>query len=287
MRGSHSSWFVRHVRRSGIARPGVLRSGVLALAVTGVAVTLVGLAAVPASAGGPTSVLVVSPARQVTALAYTSDAEYAVLATALGDTPVAEEGAPEQTLGPGGTQINVTWLAHDVWVWRVDRVVLDSDGVPWVNTFVNDSGKVSYEQDGIWHRARTPRQLVGLLTSWGMLGEGADAAGPAAAGGEAPAGAGVAGAGVAGAGVAGAGVAGAGEAAGEAAATRATTSTGTPGGTPGSGAAADGLRWWALLPALAIGGLGGALGRPVTRRLRAAHAARLPRKSPRQELVDV
>ncbi|MGI8644742.1 MAG: hypothetical protein ACR2JD_00210 [Nocardioides sp.] len=44
----------------------------------------------------------------------------------------AEPAAP-----PGydaGIHLNVTWLAHDVSVWRSDRLVLDAPGGPWLVT---------------------------------------------------------------------------------------------------------------------------------------------------------
>jgi hypothetical protein len=71
----------RHSRRS---------CGVLILVFAVVAFLALGPGT--ALAGGPTSVLVVSPEKGVTASAYTSDAAYAVLMRALESNPTADEG---------------------------------------------------------------------------------------------------------------------------------------------------------------------------------------------------
>src|SRR5262245_30971387 len=72
------------------------------------------VAPLPASAGGPTSVILVSPGRQATASLYTTDEAYSRLENLLGSNPVKDPAAPDVTGGPGSDAINVTWLVHDV-----------------------------------------------------------------------------------------------------------------------------------------------------------------------------
>jgi hypothetical protein len=58
--------------------------------------------------------------------------------------------------------INVTWLIHDVQVWRVDRVYLDGDA-PVVATQSNVSGGSVFDVAPVWHRPSNPRDLTALL----------------------------------------------------------------------------------------------------------------------------
>ncbi|MET0136148.1 MAG: hypothetical protein ABW215_21405 [Kibdelosporangium sp.] len=127
----------------------------------------------PALAGGPTSVLITNPAGSKAAGWYTSQAEYQALSTALGENPqVSAKDAPSDLRGgPGSNAINVTWLIHDVRVWRVDRVFLDYPGGPWIVTNTNmggplDPGEQRGEQGGergVVHRPSDPAALPALL----------------------------------------------------------------------------------------------------------------------------
>jgi hypothetical protein len=124
-----------------------------------------------ASAGGPTSVLLVSPARQATASLYTSDEAYERLTRLVGDSPVADPAAPDLTGGPGSDAINVTWLVHDVQIWRVDRIFTDAQGGPWISTImVQDGGKLALDQPGVLHKASDPKELTALLSALRLLG---------------------------------------------------------------------------------------------------------------------
>jgi hypothetical protein len=81
-------------------------------------------------------------------------------------------------LGPAGSgpaagldtpsQVTVTWLAHDVWVWRVDRVTLGDQGRdPWVCTMVaGESGQL--DEECAWHRPVDPAALVTVLGQLGL-----------------------------------------------------------------------------------------------------------------------
>lgn len=138
-------------------------------AVAAAAVLLI--APVPASAGGPTSVLLVSPGRQVATALYNSDAAYSRLEQVLGQGQTSDPAAPDLQAGPGTSAINITWLAHDVSVWRVDRVVVDAAGGPWVMTSINRDGRSELEFPGIAHRPNDAKVLIDLLTGLKLLGE--------------------------------------------------------------------------------------------------------------------
>jgi hypothetical protein len=120
------------------------------------------LSAAPASAGGPTSVLIVSPTEQRVGALYTSQSNYEKLTEALGP-PQSDPNAPSLHGGPGTSAINITWLIHDVSVWRVDRVFMTADGGPWVETAQSYEG-VSFDQPGSVYRPKDPAKLHEVLT---------------------------------------------------------------------------------------------------------------------------
>lgn len=126
------------------------------------------MAAAPVAwAGGPTSVLLVAPAEGRAAALYTTDQDYGRLLRALGEQPVADPKAPDLHGGPGTAAINVTWLVHDVSVWRVDRVFVDVAGGPWVLTSLSFDGP-QVDAPGTVHRAGQPEVLLSLLGSLGL-----------------------------------------------------------------------------------------------------------------------
>lgn len=126
----------------------------------------------PASAGGPTSVLLASPSLGKAAGLYNDDGAYRRLEAAVGveRSVVADPKVPSRLgVGPGSNAINVTWLAHDVWIWRVDRVHIEPDGKVWLNTMLtDDSGVLPYESGGVWHQAAQPAQLKAVLVELGL-----------------------------------------------------------------------------------------------------------------------
>ncbi|HEY6740143.1 MAG TPA: hypothetical protein VI076_14970 [Actinopolymorphaceae bacterium] len=133
---------------------------------------LLGLVLAPsaAHAGGPTSVLLTNPrAERATAL-YADDADYALLGEYLGREPKRESRAPDdEYVGPGGRQINVTWLAHDVTVWRVDHILTTDRGEIWIRTHWTAYGEAGITtEEGVWHRATQPERLEELLTRLGL-----------------------------------------------------------------------------------------------------------------------
>ena len=117
--------------------------GVLALSWPGVAG--------PAAAGGPTSVLLSVPGEGRVAALYYTDPAYGTLSDLVGvtDPGATPRSGPHET----GDVVTLTWLIHDVQVWRVDRVNLDGQDAAWVETRqVLDEGSV-WEAPASWHRA--------------------------------------------------------------------------------------------------------------------------------------
>lgn len=123
-----------------------------------------------ASAGGPTSVLIVSPSTGQTASLYADDPDYALLLELLEPVPGMADNV-QAGVGPGTNAITVTWLSHDVSVWRVDRILADAVLGPLIYT--NDSMSAREPFDitgpGVWHRAQEPASLSYLLDRLGVL----------------------------------------------------------------------------------------------------------------------
>nr|WP_245695233.1 hypothetical protein [Streptomyces antibioticus] len=140
----------------------------------GVSAAALGLAlgsAGPAAAGGPTSVLIVSPESSETASLYYSDREYGTLERLLGNPGAGSASKPPEADLTVGPQINVTWMVHDVSPWRVDRVYPATDGkAVWIHTDANFDGSMN----GTWHRAQQPGVLRDLLKDLGVMGKPAD-----------------------------------------------------------------------------------------------------------------
>ncbi|NGN70020.1 hypothetical protein G5C51_39800 [Streptomyces sp. A7024] len=131
---------------------------------------LIGFAlAVPASAGGPTSVAVFNAGSwQATALHATSES-YDELANAIGelsDQTHALSKAPSSAAlgGQEGRQVTATWMIHDVQVWRVDRIHLDTrDGRPLILRSLTDLSGREAKPTQTWLRAADPEGLRQLL----------------------------------------------------------------------------------------------------------------------------
>ena len=121
----------------------------------------------PAAAGGPTSVLVSVPgAGRVAALSHT-DAAYQALDELAGELDAGTGGTAGQRPREGaGEVVTLTWLIHDVQVWRVDQVHLDGKGAPWVATrTVADGGSV-WDVSASWHQGNPKlRDLLDELLS--------------------------------------------------------------------------------------------------------------------------
>lgn len=158
-------WRSRSRSRSG-GRGRELAALIGSLAVT---LALMGWGASSASAGGPTSVLVTSPSSGEANALYYSDDGYGELQQLLG---AAGRGTPDRPPGADPTrarQINVTWLAHDISPWRLDRVfpAESGAGAVWIHTAAN----MPDTPNGYWHRAEHPDRLRALLSKLGVMGK--------------------------------------------------------------------------------------------------------------------
>lgn len=215
-------------------------------------------AASPASAGGPTSVLLVSPESTETAALYHSDKEYGELEQLLGAPGKGSRDKPPEAGLTAARQINVTWMVHDVTPWRLDRVYPVHKGQDvWIHTAAN----LDSTTNGAWHRADHPSQLRVLLKELGLMGrtsgEGNAAILPPAW-----------------------------ETSGtEETAEEQPAQAGTGPGSGSGAARGEGTDWWWALPGAAAGAVLALLLRPFATRLPLDRLRGEP--GPRQELRDV
>ncbi|WP_351229360.1 hypothetical protein [Streptomyces sp. NPDC002133] len=121
-----------------------------------------------AVAGGPTSVLVVSPESGETAALYYSDREYQALTDLLGQGSSGDTDRPPSLDSMTGVrQLNVTWMAHDISPWRLDRIYPSDDGgTVWIHSALG----LPASYDGRWHKATEPAALTALLKKLGVMG---------------------------------------------------------------------------------------------------------------------
>jgi hypothetical protein len=129
-------------------------------------------AAGSAYAGGPTSVLLANTGSARVHALYTTDAAYNRLFAAVGDAKVGESTEPPWV--PEGVKdaVTLTWLVHDVTVWRVDRVVLTRNDGIWVGTAVDVTGEGNINtRPSRWRRPEDDKALTAVLSAVGLLGE--------------------------------------------------------------------------------------------------------------------
>lgn len=157
------------------------RFAAVAAAVLGIGLSWSSIAA-PAVAGGPTSVLLVSPDSGRTASLYATDPDYSVLAGLLGaavdgDVPT-EPSTADAEAQASGAGVTVTWLIHDVQVWRVDRIYPQAAGGPWVATQVSAGGPaLTGDTPTTWHVVTRGKELEALLDRLGLDAAAAPVAG--------------------------------------------------------------------------------------------------------------
>lgn len=132
-------------------------TGLLVLAGTG-----------PASAGGPTSVMLVQPDTGRSAALHTTQPTYQVLSDLVQTTAALTDRDAGPDAHTSGTAVRITWLIHDVQVWRVDEVFIDASGGPWIATRENWDGN-PLEGDRVWHRSAAPGRLLQLLADLKVL----------------------------------------------------------------------------------------------------------------------
>lgn len=136
----------------------------------------------PVAAGGPTSVLLVAPGTGETASLYASDDDYQALAGLVGAFgTTSSEAVEDASPSPTGRTVTVTWLIHDVQVWRVDRVYLDAEGGPLVATQQALDARSVDQAPVAWIRPAAGKKLAELLDRLGLAGGG-----PAPGGGPVP-----------------------------------------------------------------------------------------------------
>lgn len=147
-----------------------LRTALLGAAAAVAAVTLV---AGQASAGGPTSVLIVNPTTGAASGIYVTDSDYDLLLGALDPRPGKIQESVNLSAGPGTSAINITWLVHDVSVWRIDHVRLDLAGDILVQTRSPVGAEPGVLTGGEWHVAGDGKTLVDILWRHGIIGDAA------------------------------------------------------------------------------------------------------------------
>ncbi|WP_392542684.1 hypothetical protein [Oryzobacter telluris] len=153
---------------------------VLAVLVT---LALLGWAAPTASAGGPTSVLLVNVTDGRTASAHVSQPRYDQVWRAFdqGLGPVVTEGTPS---AEANAEVRATWLIHDVTPWRLDSVYRVGSDL-WVLTQTDESGTGTlWDAPERWHHltGTDATALDDLLGGLGIVGAATSAgsAGPVA-----------------------------------------------------------------------------------------------------------
>ena len=150
------------------------------LALTGWAGT-----ALSAYAGGPTSVLMINPELGRASALHIANADYDRLYAAVGGDVTRDPEPPIR--GYGGEEVRLTWLIHDVQIWRIDRVYLSPDLGIWVETVTELKGEGHpFEQPSRWHRPADDQALTALLTKAGLLGAGSAPSSPTASDGSPP-----------------------------------------------------------------------------------------------------
>ncbi|WBB63622.1 hypothetical protein O7599_14320 [Streptomyces sp. WMMC500] len=135
-------------------------------AATAAALALAAGLATPAAAGGPTSALLVNGGSGDAAGLYATDPRYAAL-----DKAIGEAGAQIDPLlteaelgGADARQITVTWLRHDVDVWRVDTLYPDARGGAVVSRGTPEERGTAQT----WRRVEHPGRLGALLDRLGV-----------------------------------------------------------------------------------------------------------------------
>ena len=136
------------------------------------ALLAVGVAPPAAYAGGPTSVLMVSPNQQLARAAYNGDSVYGALEAAVGEGQAGPNAVPRGLAPGGGEDVRLTWLIHDVQIWRLDRIHLTSADGMWIETVVDQSGEGRmFDLPASWHRPADEAALTAVLSEVGLLGD--------------------------------------------------------------------------------------------------------------------
>ena len=65
----------------------------------------------------------------------------------------------------------LTWLIHDMSIWRIDRIYATADDGLWLQTVADEGGGDPFARPGRWHRVANPEALTAVLTSTGLTDE--------------------------------------------------------------------------------------------------------------------
>jgi hypothetical protein len=125
-----------------------------------------------AAAGGPTSVLLVVPGEGRTASLYQNSPDYGELISLMGGYEVGagSKTPPAGIADSAGSDpgMTVSWLSHDVNVWRVDHVYLQGKNGAWISTqTVSDTGEL-WSKPATWHQPTDAEALTALLNRLGV-----------------------------------------------------------------------------------------------------------------------
>jgi hypothetical protein len=149
----------------------LIRRGAAALTGLLLAVAWVCCSVDAAWAGGPTSVIMVNPGSGRAAALHTTDVRYDRLVDAVHayDPPAGSTTRPASVTDCSGCEIRLTWLIHDMRIWRIDRVHLTPEDGIWLESVSDESGSTDpFEQTGTWQRPHDPTALHALLRSSGL-----------------------------------------------------------------------------------------------------------------------
>jgi hypothetical protein len=149
-------------RRAGLV---VLTSVLLSLLATGFAGS--------AGAGGLTTIVLVVPGQSRTASVSMGTSNYDDLSRLVG----AEEPARGSTIQPPGVDpsgpagpsdpasptVTLSWLSHDVMVWRLDRVYLNAEGGPWISTQTYTSEADDWSKPPLWRNVSANGKELALM----------------------------------------------------------------------------------------------------------------------------
>ncbi len=111
----------------------------------------------PASAGGPTSVLITDPSSGRATALYYVDARYQDLDALLFEASRLD-GEPARL---GERSVNLTWMIHDVQPWRTQQVYPDAVGGPVVASY--DTEVTGGDGAVTWARIRDRAELKTVL----------------------------------------------------------------------------------------------------------------------------
>jgi len=126
-----------------------------------------------AYAGGPTSVLLVDPSAGRAAALYHSSPDYQRLVDAINaySSDLGSADRPASVSESTNDAYRLTWLIHDMTIWRIDRIYRTADDGLWLQTVADESGGDPFAQPGRWHRVVNQEALTSVLASSGLTDE--------------------------------------------------------------------------------------------------------------------